>query len=68
MALPQLPERRRPDRNLAGAHAARDRVLARMVSAGLIDQHEADRAAAEERRRRPPARCQLLPLTPPVPR
>ena len=48
VALPQLPERRRPDRNLAGAHAARDRVLARMVSAGLIDQHEADRAAAEE--------------------
>ena len=43
-----MPERRRPDRNLAGAHAARDRVLARMVSAGLIDQHEADRAAAEE--------------------
>ena len=48
VALPQLPERRRPDRNPAGAHAARDRVLGRMVSAGLIDQREADRAAAEE--------------------
>ena len=48
VALPQLPERRRPDRNPAGAHAARDRVLGRMVTAGLIDQSEADRAAAEE--------------------
>ena len=48
VALPQLPERRRPDRNPAGAHAARDRVLGRMVTAGLIDQREADRAAAEE--------------------
>jgi penicillin-binding protein 1C len=48
VALPQLPERRRPDRNPAGAHAARDRVLGRMVTSGLIDQSEADRAAAEE--------------------
>ncbi|RVB63073.1 penicillin-binding protein 1C, partial [Mesorhizobium sp. M7A.F.Ca.CA.004.06.1.1] len=32
VALPQLPEKRRPDRNLKIAHAARDRVLTRMVS------------------------------------
>jgi penicillin-binding protein 1C len=48
VALPQLPERRRPDRNLELAHAARDRVLTRMVSAGLIDEPEARRAAAED--------------------
>jgi penicillin-binding protein 1C len=48
VALPQLPERRRPDRNLALAHAARDRVLERMVSAGLIDQREAGRASRDD--------------------
>ena len=48
VALPQLPERRRPDRNLDLAHAARDRVLTRMVSAGLIDEPEAKRAALDE--------------------
>ena len=48
VALPQLPERRRPDRNLDLAHAARDRVLERMVTAGLIDAPEAKRAAAED--------------------
>jgi penicillin-binding protein 1C len=48
VALPQLPERRRPDRNLKLAHAARDRVLARMVTAGLIDEREEQRAAQEE--------------------
>lgn len=47
VALPQLPERRRPDRNPAGAQAARDRVLARMVSAGLLDEFEAGRAALD---------------------
>jgi penicillin-binding protein 1C len=47
VALPQLPERRRPDRNLELAHAARDRVLERMVSAGVIDEPEAKRAALE---------------------
>jgi len=47
VALPQLPERRRPDRNPEGARAARDRVLARMVEAGVIAQNEAERAAAE---------------------
>ena len=48
VALPQLPERRRPDRNLPLAQAARDRVLERMVSAGLIDQPEARRAGMEQ--------------------
>lgn len=48
VALPQLPERRRPDRNRDAAEAARDRVLKRMVSAGLIGEREAARAAAEE--------------------
>ncbi len=47
VALPQLPERRRPDRNRHLALAARDRVLNRMVTAGLLDQREASRAAAE---------------------
>lgn len=48
VALPQLPERRRPDRNPAGAQAARDRVLIRMVNAGLLGELEARRAALEE--------------------
>src|SRR5690606_9988237 len=46
VALPQSPEARRPDRNPAGAKAARDRVLVRMVSAGLMDEPEAQRAAS----------------------
>lgn len=45
VALPQLPERRRPDRNAAAAEAARDRVLARMVEAGLVPEREEARAA-----------------------
>jgi penicillin-binding protein 1C len=47
VALPQLPERRRPDRNPDGARKARDRVLERMVAAGRLDGAEAARAAAE---------------------
>ena len=47
VALPQLPERRRPDRNLKRAQAARDRVLARMVTAGKLSEREAARAALE---------------------
>ncbi|PWJ11769.1 penicillin-binding protein 1C [Jannaschia seohaensis] len=46
IALPQSPETRRPDRNRAAAIAARDRVLARMVEAGVLD---ADTAAAAMR-------------------
>ncbi|MER8527808.1 penicillin-binding protein 1C, partial [Mesorhizobium sp. M1272] len=48
VALPQLPEKRRPDRNLDVAHAARDRVLTRMVSAGLLGEREAARAALDD--------------------
>ena len=48
VALPQLPERRRPDRNRAAARAARDRVLQRMAAAGRLGEREAARAALEE--------------------
>ena len=47
VALPQLPERRRPDRNPQNARAARDRVLKRMETAGLMGDAEVARAAAE---------------------
>ncbi|MEO3385427.1 penicillin-binding protein 1C [Mesorhizobium sp. CAU 1741] len=40
VSLPQLPERRRPDRHPAAAEAARDRVLDRMVSAEILDERE----------------------------
>ena len=36
VALPQSPERRRPDRHMAAAEAARDRVLYRMIGAGVL--------------------------------
>ncbi len=48
VALPQLPEKRRPDRNPQAAEAARDRVLKRMVAAGLLGEREGARAALEE--------------------
>jgi penicillin-binding protein 1C len=48
VALPQLPEKRRPDRNSQAARAARDRVLERMVGAGLLEPREAARAALED--------------------
>lgn len=47
VALPQLPERRRPDRNQKGAKAARDRVLERMARAGVIAESEVARAGSE---------------------
>jgi penicillin-binding protein 1C len=46
VALPQLPERRRPDRNHPAAEAARDRVLDRMVGAQILTDYEATRACA----------------------
>lgn len=46
VALPQSPEARRPDRNLAIARAARDRVLDRMVAAGVIEADEVEPAVA----------------------
>ncbi|MGZ9809071.1 penicillin-binding protein 1C [Pseudoroseicyclus sp. H15] len=47
VALPQAPESRRPDRHPEAAHAARDRVLARMEGAGIITE-EARLAALTE--------------------
>jgi penicillin-binding protein 1C len=47
VSLPQLPERRRPDRNAEQARQARDRVLRRMVSAGELGEREAARAALD---------------------
>ncbi|MEK1891035.1 MAG: penicillin-binding protein 1C [Phyllobacterium sp.] len=44
VALPQLPERRRPDRNLALAEAARSRVLHRLAVEKVIGDGEAERA------------------------
>ncbi|PWE55661.1 penicillin-binding protein 1C [Metarhizobium album] len=44
VALPQLPEKRRPDRHLAAAEAARKRVLSRMAVVDVIGEGEADRA------------------------
>jgi penicillin-binding protein 1C len=38
VALPQSPETLRPDRFPAAARAARDKVLARILAAGVIDQ------------------------------
>lgn len=37
VAVPQSPERRRPDRSTAKARSARDRVLARGLEHGIID-------------------------------
>lgn len=47
VALPQSPETRRPDRAPDAARAARDRVLARMTGAGLLDAAEAAAALGE---------------------
>ncbi|KAA1185603.1 penicillin-binding protein 1C [Rhizobium tropici] len=45
VALPQLPEKRRPDRNLVAAQAARHRVLERAAVATIIGEGEAERAS-----------------------
>ncbi|PZO82111.1 MAG: penicillin-binding protein 1C [Mesorhizobium amorphae] len=63
VALPQLPERRRPDRFPDNARAARDRVLERLALAGVIDEREAERAAGEPV---PPVRRALPALAPHV--
>lgn len=47
VAIPQSPEARRPDRHLARATAARDRVLARAERDGLIDADQARAARTE---------------------
>jgi penicillin-binding protein 1C len=46
VALPQSPERRRLDRHPEAAHAARDRVLERMVEDGVVSQADAAQARA----------------------
>ena len=46
VALPQSPERRRLDRHPQAAHAARDRVLDRMVEDGVISKDDALQARA----------------------
>ncbi len=61
VALPQLPERRRPDRFPQVADAARERVLTRMAVSTVIGEGEAERAAAEAVPRR---RLQLPALAP----
>jgi penicillin-binding protein 1C len=55
VALPQSPERRRLDRYPEAAHAARDRVLARMVEDGVVSKEDAAqaKAAAVPRLRKP---------------
>jgi penicillin-binding protein 1C len=45
VALPQLPEKRRPDRNSKAADMARTRVLERLAVSDIIGDGEAERAA-----------------------
>ena len=47
VALPQSPEVRRPDRAPDAARRARDRVLERIVAAGIVAHDEIARAEAE---------------------
>lgn len=61
VALPQSPERRRPDRHSEAARKARDRVLDRAVEAGVLPKAEAERAKNE---RVPNKRLQVLQLAP----
>jgi len=61
VALPQSPERRRPDRNNEAARKARDRVLDRAVEEGVLSKAEAERAKAE---RVPRKRLEVLKLAP----
>ncbi len=46
VAIPQSPERRRPDRAAKAAHAARDRVLMRGLESGILDRTLFDMAAS----------------------
>jgi penicillin-binding protein 1C len=47
VALPQSPEARRPDRDPDAARAARDRVIDRLVAAGVLGSEEAEAAKSE---------------------
>lgn len=58
VALPQLPEKRRPDRHRAVAEKARERVLNRLAVSEVIGEGEAERAsldAVPDRRRQLPS-------------
>ena len=58
VALPQLPEKRRPDRHRGAAEEARGRVLTRMAVSQVIGEGEAERASTEavpDHRRQLPA-------------
>lgn len=61
VALPQSPERRRPDRHSEAARKARDRVLDRAVEAGVLPAAEAERG---KRERVPTQRMEVLKLAP----
>lgn len=47
VAIPQAPNNRRPDRNPENAHIARDRVLARAQTFGVLSEEEVTSAMAE---------------------
>jgi len=47
VAIPQSPQVRRPDRSPEAARRARDHVLARMLSAGVVSGEDTARAVAE---------------------
>ena len=48
IALPQAPESRRPDRYRESARIARDRVLARLVAKGVINEDQAEAGKHED--------------------
>lgn len=56
VALPQAPEARRPDRHPAAAERARNRVLARALAAGVLDE---ETVAAARREAVPKSRLPL---------
>jgi penicillin-binding protein 1C len=47
VALPQSPEARRPDRDPEAARLARDRVIDRLIGAGVIGEEEGEAAKTE---------------------
>jgi penicillin-binding protein 1C len=61
VAIPQSPERRRPDRAPNAAQAARDRVLVRGLEQGVIDRALYDSAVGQ----RGPSRRLALPMQAP---
>jgi penicillin-binding protein 1C len=61
VALPQSPARQRPDRHAIRAASGRDKVLARMVSEGVVSQSD----AALARREGVPFARQPMPLAAP---